>query len=505
MDKKMKKSERVKCRDVFKCKDEQCPAFQSKNYRCWITSGSHQREANHEQVPCKTTASCLDCEVFKANIDAAARKEVVGIVNKLFRKFMTDIENKDRELEGISMELALSLSEVFEALKRISAGDPTVRISESSDIELIRKLKHMVNLTAEEIGEIVDLSHGIAIGIAEHFDVLHRVSRGDLNARVSGGSDIELMESLKKVTNEMIDSISREITERRDAQMALQKSREELEHRVRERTAELSVINDRLKEEIEDRKLAEEEVQNLNIELSRKVAELVEANKELDAFNYTVSHDLKAPLIVIGGFVRRLLKIHADSLGIGREEMLAIILKNTQKMERLIQDLLAFSRAGRQQMKEENIDMKSLAASAIDELKPLSDGRRIVVDISDLPPSFGDMALIKQVFINLLSNAIKFTSTKNEAVIEVGYSDKGNENIYYVKDNGIGFDPQVADKLFSLFHRLPGAGEFEGTGVGLSIVQRIINRHGGRVWAEGKVDKGTIVYFSLPKKMPGIS
>jgi signal transduction histidine kinase len=499
MDKKIKKSGRVKCRDVFDCNNEQCPAFRSKNYRCWISSGSHQREANHEQSPCKT-ASCLDCEVFKANLDAAARKEVIDVVNKLFRKFMKDIEKKDRELEGISMELALSLSEVFEALKRISSGDPTVRISESSDIELIRKLKHMVNLTAKEIGEIVDQSHGIAIGIAEHFDVLHRVSRGELNARVGGGSDIELMESLKKVTNEMIDSISREITERRDAQLALQESREELEHRVRERTAELSVINDLLKEEIDDRKLAEEEVRNLNRELKRKVSELVEANKELDAFNYTVSHDLKAPLIVIGGFARRLLKIHADGVSAGRGEMLAIILENTRKMERLIQDLLAFSRAGRQQMKEEEIDMKSLAAAVVDELKPLSDGRKIAVDLGPLPPSPGDVALIKQVFINLLSNAVKFTGAKKRSLIEVGCRVEGDENVYYVKDNGIGFNSDLADKLFSLFHRLPGSGEFEGTGVGLSIVQRIINRHGGRVWAEGKEGKGTIVYFSLPKK-----
>ena len=502
MDKKMKKSERVKCRDVFDCNDKQCPAFRSKNYRCWITSGSHQREVNHEQLPCKT-ASCLNCEVFKANIDAAARKEVIDVVNKLFGKLMTDIEEKDRELQDISMELALSLSEVFEALKRISSGDPTVRISESSNIELIRKLKHMVNLTAKEIGEIVDQSHGIAIGIAEHFDVLHRVSRGELDARVSGGSDVELMESLKKVTNEMIDSISGEITERRDAQVALQKSREELELRVRARTAELSVINDLLKEEIEDRKLAEEEVKNLNKELKQKVAELVEANKELDAFNHTVSHDLKTPLIVIGGFVRRLLKIHADSLSAGCGEMLSVILENTQKMERLIQDLLAFSRAGRQQMKEEKIDMKSLAAVAVDELKPLSDGRRIVVDIRSLPASFGDMALIKQVLINLLSNAVKFTGTKKKAVIEVGCRVEEDENVYFVKDNGIGFDSDAADKLFSLFHRLPDAGEFEGTGVGLSIVQRIINRHGGRVWAEGKAGKGTIVHFSLPKKLGG--
>jgi len=151
-------------------------------------------------------------------------------------------------------------------------------------------------------------------------------------------------------------------------------------------------------------------------------------------------------------------------------------------------------------MKEENIDMKSLAAAAIDELEPLSDGRRIECDIGPLTPSFGDITLLKQVFINLLSNAIKFSGTKKKSVIEVGCVVKEDENIYYVKDNGIGFDSDAADKLFCLFQRLPGADEFEGTGVGLSIVQRIVNRHGGRVWAEGKRGRGTTVFFSLPQK-----
>ena len=218
-------NQKLKCWEFFECNKEQCPVHKSKELRCWLASRTHCREEIQGKFLDKIEM-CLQCNVFKENMDVASLEETLRLVHEQFTEFREIVDERDTELKEISMELALGLSEVFEALKQISSGDPLVRIPETSELELITKLKHIVNLTAENLAEIVDLSHEFAIGLAEHFDALHRVSTGDLTARVSGISQVELLESLKKVTNEMIESVSREMAERKRAEETLRESEE---------------------------------------------------------------------------------------------------------------------------------------------------------------------------------------------------------------------------------------------------------------------------------------
>ena len=259
-----KKAEKAKCWEVFKCKEKRCPAYKSKSLGCWLFSGTHCRHEIQGKF-LEKMEMCIGCEVFKKNTDVFSMKATLKVVDKQFKEFNKIIRERDKELESMSMELALSLSEVFEALKKIASGDPSVRIDEASAIELISKLKHMVNLTSKEINSIVDQSHEFAIALAEHFDILHRVSMGDLRARVSGKAKVELLESLKKVTNEMIQSISKEINKREKAEAALRKAHDKLEHRVEKRTSELRIINEKLWNEITERKRVEGELRKAEL------------------------------------------------------------------------------------------------------------------------------------------------------------------------------------------------------------------------------------------------
>jgi PAS domain S-box-containing protein len=260
--------EKVKCWEVFKCKERVCPAYKSHDLKCWLFSDTHCRNEIQGKF-LEKIEMCLGCDVFKKNTDVASIKATLSVVNRQFKEFRKIIQSRDKELENLGLEMALGLSEVFEALKKISSGDPTVRIPERSKVELISKLKHIVNITAEEIGEIVDQSHEFAMGLAEHFDVLHKVSTGDLNARVSGKSEIELLEALKKVMNNTIVSISREINQRKRTEAALQKAHNELEQRVEGRTAELTAANKKMKQEIVGRRRVEEALRESEIRFRR--------------------------------------------------------------------------------------------------------------------------------------------------------------------------------------------------------------------------------------------
>ena len=232
--------------------------------------------------------------------------------------------------------------------------------------------------------------------------------------------------------------------------------------------------------------------------LKEKNAALETANKDLEAFAYSVSHDLRVPLRAIDGFSQQVLKRYEDKLDDEGKRYLNIVRDNTKKMSQLIDDILAFSRMGRLGLSVSEVNMEKLVHSVFEELKPALAERELTIEIKQLPLCHGDPSMLRQVLVNLLDNAIKFTRPKNAALIEMGGHTEGAENIYYIKDNGVGFDMQYADKLFGVFQRLHGVAEFEGTGIGLAIVKRIITRHGGRVWAEGKVDEGATFYFTLP-------
>jgi signal transduction histidine kinase len=241
-----------------------------------------------------------------------------------------------------------------------------------------------------------------------------------------------------------------------------------------------------------------DQVSRSHHELEDKVSE---RTSELESFSYSVSHDLRAPLRAIHGFARILLEDHHNKMDPEAQRLLGVIDQNTRRMGQLIDDLLAFSRLGRQAISAERIDFNELTHSVVEEIRRAEGTRNghFEVQIDELRPAHGDPALLRQVISNLLQNAVKFTRGRPQARIEVGSIAEGHETIYYVRDNGAGFDPRYADKLFGVFQRLHSTEDFEGTGVGLAIVRRIVQRHGGRVWAEGQVNEGATFYFTLPR------
>jgi signal transduction histidine kinase len=249
-----------------------------------------------------------------------------------------------------------------------------------------------------------------------------------------------------------------------------------------------------------NRRRAEKRIKELNEELNHHVWQVEAANKELEAFSYSVSHDLRAPLRHITGFVELLNKRDLGALDEKSQHYLQVISEAAQKMGVLIDDLLSFSRMGRAEMMKTRVDVGLLAKEIAAELAAEAKERDIAWEIAPLPMVEGDYAMLRLVMVNLMANALKFTRPRPQARIEIGaIADQPDETLFYVRDNGVGFDMKYADKLFGLFQRLHSQEEFEGTGVGLANVQRIIHRHRGRTWAEGAPDGGATFWFALPK------
>jgi light-regulated signal transduction histidine kinase (bacteriophytochrome) len=251
---------------------------------------------------------------------------------------------------------------------------------------------------------------------------------------------------------------------------------------------------------IQHRQAASDRTTNAELEqrVAERTAQLETSNSELESFSYSVSHDLRAPLRAMDGFAEMLQESYSDSLDDEGRRKLRVIRESSQKLGQLIDDLLAFSRLGRQTVSATQVDMKAMAAAVCEDLVAASPGPHPSFAIGSMPGAWCDRALIRQVWVNLLANAVKFSGKRQNPAIEAGGHTEGTQNIYYVRDNGAGFDMRYYKKLFGVFERLHSGAEFPGTGVGLAIVQRIVTRHGGRAWAEGKVGEGATFYFALP-------
>ncbi|HEY5974563.1 MAG TPA: ATP-binding protein [Geobacteraceae bacterium] len=332
--------------------------------------------------------------------------------------------------------------------------------------------------------------------IMELVEGVDAIGQGDLKYRIEKQGSDEIGH-LAAAFNRMAESLETTTVSRN----YVEQLNRELEATVTERTAQLSQANAELTKEVAERRRAEENVRQLNVSLEQRIRErtleLEVSNRELEAFCYSVSHDLRAPLRHINAYSSMIEEDYGGKLDTEGKHYLQRLAGASRQMGQLIDDLLQLSRLGRAEMRQEEVDLSGLAHGILQQLQETSPERTTTVRIEPLMAVMGDEVLIRTVLQNLLENAWKYTARQEQAVIEFGRTDDDGETVYYVRDNGIGFDMAYANKLFGVFQRLVTDSEFAGTGIGLATVHRIIQRHGGRVWAEGKPDQGATFYFTL--------
>jgi PAS domain S-box-containing protein len=430
-----------------------------------------------------------------------------------------EVSNIGDELDAVSVglntlaeELQASHQELEERVKERTKELVEVNKNLQNEIRERKKVEASLLKTTEFLEIIQRIAH---VGSWEWDMVSNKIIWSDELYRIYGLKPQEMLASYENFL-EFIHPDDREYTNSVVQKAILDHQPFDFHHRViRKDNGEVRIINGRgtvtldennmavhmygSSQDVTEQKKSEEEIKRLNADLEDKVNEIELVNKELEAFTYSVSHDLRTPLRAISGYTKIIEEEYISKLDEEALTMMTAVVNNAKKMGQLIDDLLKFSRLGRKALEKKQVDMTTLANLAVDEVKKSYEDINTEITIHPLGNAMADQSLVLQALTNLVSNAIKFSSKKEKPKVEIGVKEVEGEISYFVKDNGAGFDMKYYDKLFGVFQRLHDATEFEGNGVGLALVKRIITKHEGRVWAEAKVNEGATFYFTLGK------
>jgi two-component system, sensor histidine kinase and response regulator len=451
--------------------------------------------AEDSQTQAEKLSHCLNTRGYAVTVTKNGKQALAAAAQRKPSMVITDVVMPEMdgytlckelksspELKDVPVVLLTSLSRAQDIMKGLECGADSFVRKPYDDTYLVSRVEYILTNVELRKSERLQVGVRLQFGGQSHFITAEKQQILDLLISSYEGA-VQINEELEVKQQELLEA------------------KETLEARVAVRTTELARANERLQTELAERKRAEDQVKELNQDLERRVAErtaqLGVANKDLEAFSYSVSHDLQAPLRHIDGFARILIEDHSLELTPDTQQYLNYIREGTQKMGRMIGDLLNLARLDRRSMAFETTSLSSLVDGVVHELKAETVEREIEWRVGSLSTVQCDPGLLRQVFANLLSNAVKYTRPRERAVIEIGESTIEGQTVFFVRDNGAGFDPRYADKLFRAFQRLHTDQEFEGTGIGLATVERIIRKHGGRVWAEAETDKGATFHFSL--------